>query len=164
MRSVFASCAAITSTLSAALTFRRNFFVAVPVATLLVASFQSPTFINRSLPFSTSAVAMSAVFDESSNSGNQDLKHKDVVDPDYPGTAVTRMLNIRERVRSLSTETLSGTNWSDGIIWYVLILRVFRCRRVGRGSSTNSLGWWFERHPKCTTGYDCNEINYGFSC
>jgi membrane-bound ClpP family serine protease len=42
-----------------------------------------------------------------------------VVDPDYPGTAVERMMNVRERVSQLSNEDLNGT-WEEvrrKILW-----------------------------------------------
>lgn len=34
------------------------------------------------------------------------------IDAEYPGTAVERMMNIRERVRSLTSEQLNG-DWND---------------------------------------------------
>ena len=42
-----------------------------------------------------------------------------VVDPDYPGTAVERMMNVRERVSQLTNEDLNGP-WEEirrKILW-----------------------------------------------
>ena len=35
----------------------------------------------------------------------------DIIDPDYPGTAVFRMITIRDRVKSLTMHELNGIDW-----------------------------------------------------
>jgi len=53
------------------------------------------------------------------NAVNSGLEPTALFDEEYPGTAVTRMLNVRERVKSLSETDLSG-DWEEvrrKILW-----------------------------------------------
>lgn len=69
--------------------------------------------------FQLSIVPIRCASSSISHSGVMSAEHEDVVDPEYPGTAVGRLRNIHQRVRSLSPADLSG-DWETvrlRILW-----------------------------------------------
>jgi hypothetical protein len=71
-----------------------------------VTSFSSPL---RAL--STIQIDSNGMMSGSAHSSNQ-TNHTPTIDPEYPGTAVERMMNIRERTRNLTGEELSQ-DWEE---------------------------------------------------
>ncbi len=66
----------------------------------------------------------------------------DVTDPIYPGTAVVRMNNIRERVKTLS---LDGVEWEEArkmILWAGGLRDIQDKRLVGNGYTGHSFNDW----------------------
>lgn len=75
----------------------------------------------------------------SPSSSPKQQQQQQMVDPEYPGTAVERMLAIRERARKLTSEQLSG-DW-DSVRVNVLTaggLRDLRSARPGAGYTGHS--------------------------
>mmetsp|Transcript_45780 Transcript_45780/g.111619 ORF Transcript_45780/g.111619 Transcript_45780/m.111619 type:complete len:298 (+) Transcript_45780:113-1006(+) len=99
-RSTFVAAAS-----AAAAGFSENSENASATTTTTTSAFVSPTGATRSTTTSTTAASATSL--------------SMMVDPQYPGTAVERMMAVRDRATSLTTEELSGP-WEDvrrKILW-----------------------------------------------
>jgi hypothetical protein len=81
------------------------------------------------------------------------------IDAEYPGTAVSRMMNIRARAQSLSAEQLSG-EWESvrkSLLWAGGLRDITDQRKIGLGYTGHSFNDF--NHVDCTAMIETNVHN-----